>query len=198
MRFGSAAAALSCGVVSACGSSTHHAAPAAIPKALLLEARPIGRGPRFHPPATGPVIGPCSNRLGPRFGVHVEVFAANRVVLIAAGIGTRRPWRLSAGRIVGASCFGALVTVEPTGVVLIRPGSLLSLAGLFHSWGQPLSETRLAGFMAQPGQRVTTFIDGRRWTGQPGQVRLVRHAEIVVEVGPFVPPHRSYTFPPGT
>jgi len=29
-------------------------------------------------------------------------------------------------------------------------------------------------------------------------VPLARHSEIVLEVGPYVPPHRSYTFPPGT
>jgi hypothetical protein len=29
-------------------------------------------------------------------------------------------------------------------------------------------------------------------------VPLTPHAEIVLEVGPHVPPHASYTFPPGT
>jgi len=29
-------------------------------------------------------------------------------------------------------------------------------------------------------------------------VPLTRHAEIVLEVGPHVPPHSSYMFPPGT
>jgi len=27
-------------------------------------------------------------------------------------------------------------------------------------------------------------------------VPLTAHAEVVLEVGPYVPPHRSYTFPP--
>jgi hypothetical protein len=80
------------------------------------------------------------------------VFAANRVVLVPAGIGTRPPLRRFAGRIADAHCYGALATIEPTGVVLVRPGA----------------------------------------------VRLLRHAEIVLEVGPPVPPHAVYTFPPGT
>ena len=37
------------------GSSSAGAASA--PAALVRESRPIGRGPRFHPPARGPVIG---------------------------------------------------------------------------------------------------------------------------------------------
>ena len=91
----------------------------------MAQARPIGRGARFHPPATGPVIGRCRRRLGPRIGVHVELFAANRVVLVPAGIGTRPPRGFSAGRISGAGCYGDLVTLEPTGVVLVRPGARL-------------------------------------------------------------------------
>ncbi len=130
--------------------------------------------------------------------MHVEVFAANRVVLLAAGIGTRPPRRRFAGRITGAGCFGSLVTLEPTGVVLMRPGLGATLSALFRSWGQPLSRRRLAGFAAGPGRRVAVFVDGRRWSGAPGALPLGPHAEIVLEVGPHVPPHSAYTFPPGS
>jgi hypothetical protein len=51
------------------------------------------------------------------------------------------------------------------------------VGAVFRSWGQPLSATRLASFRAVP---------------------LTRHAEIVLEVGPHVPPHSSYAFPPGS
>ncbi len=185
-------------VVSGCGSRSSASRTAVIPRALALEARPIGQGARFHPPAIGRVIGGCQRRLGPRTGVHVEVFAANRVVLLAAGIGTRPPWRFSAGRISGARCYGELVTLEPTGVVLLRPGLRLSLADLFRGWGEPLSRRRVAAFSAPAGTRVAVFVDGRRWHGPPAGVPLAEHSEIVVEVGPYVPPHPSYTFPPGT
>jgi len=170
----------------------------AIPQALLSEARPIGAGPRFHPPPTGPVGGTCTPGLGPRDGVHVEVFAADRVLLLPAGIGTRPPRDVLDGRVIRALCYGQLVTLDPTGVVLVRPGARLTLGALFRSWGQPLSPTRLASFSAPAGTRVTVFVDGRAWRGAPAAVPLSRHAEIVLEVGPHVPPHESYTFPPGT
>ncbi len=125
------------------------------------------------------------------------MFAANRVVLVAAGIGTRAPRSFSAGRISGAGCYGDLVTVEPTGVVLVRPGASRSLSDLFRAWGQPLSRHRLAAFLAPAGTEVSVFVNGRRWRAAPGGVPLVRHWEIVLEVGPYVPPHSSYTFPPG-
>ena len=183
---------------SGCGSARQAPPASGIPRALLREARPIGRGPRFRPGVSGPVLGRCSLRLGARDGVHVEVFAANRVVIVAAGIGTRPPLTFSAGRIAGAGCYGDLVTLEPTGVVLLRPGSRLRLSSLFRAWGQPLSSHRLAGFSASAGGRVAVFVDGRPWHGAPADVPLSRHAEIVLEVAPYVPPHRSYTFPPGS
>jgi hypothetical protein len=173
--------------VAACGQAGQAGSEpvsSAIPSALLSEARPIGVGPRLHPPVSGPVSGSCQPALGPRDGVHVEVFAANRVLLLPAGIGTRPPRASLNGRITAARCYGALVTLDPTGVVLVRPG------------GE--SRTRLASFTAAARTGVTVFVDGKPWQGAPTAVPLARHAEIVLEVGPPVPPHSSYTFPPGT
>jgi hypothetical protein len=61
-----------------------------------------------------------------------------------------------------------------------------------------LSVARLASFRAPAGTRVAVYVDGRAWHGMPGAVPLTPHAEIVLEVGPHVPPHSSYAFPPGT
>jgi hypothetical protein len=186
-----------CGAVclAGCGSANKAAPTSGVPANLLAESRPIGRGASFHPPVRGPIVGPCRQSLGLRFGVHVELFAADQVVIVAAGIGTRAPLRFDAGRIAGARCYGNLVTLEPTGVVQVRLGARLHVSDLFRSWGQPLSDRRLAAF---PARSVSVFVDGRRWRGPPGAVPLRPHAEIVLEAGPYVPPHRSYTFPPGT
>jgi hypothetical protein len=197
---GRAALGIVMAVVAACGA----AGPAGplpaspIPSALLGQARPIGVGPRFHPPATGPVDGSCAATLGPRDGVHVEVFAANRVLLLPAGIGTSPPRTFLDGRVTAARCYGAVVSVDPTGVVLVRPGARLTLGTLFSSWGEPLSRTRLASFSAAAGSEVAVFVNGTSWPGAPAAVPLTRHAEIVLEVGPHVPPHPSYAFLPGT
>jgi hypothetical protein len=185
-------------VIAACGGTHRSGTTSTIPRKLLQEARPIGIGPRFHPAATGPVLGKCKPRLGARFGAHVEVFAANRVVLLPAGIGTAPPRTWSGGRLSPARCYGDLVTLDPTGLVYVRQGRRLSLSALFRAWGQSLSSTHMASFAASAGRRVTVFVDGRRWRGRPESVPLSRHAEIVAEVGPLVPPHASYSFPPGS
>ena len=191
------AALISCSWLTGCGASGQ-VATAGIPRSLLLQARPIGSGANFRPPAPGPVIGGCRRRLGPRSGVHVELFAENRVVIVAAGIGTRPPRSFVAGRITRAACYGSLVTLEPTGLVLVREGSRPLLSDLFRAWGQPLSPRRLASFSAPAGMPVAVFVNGRRWHGSPGSVPLTAHSEIVLEIGPHVPPHTSYAFPPGT
>ena len=126
------------------------------------------------------------------------MFAANRVVIVPAGIGTRPPRTLAAGRITHARCYGNLVTLEPTGVILVSAGSRPTLSELFRSWGQPLSITQVASFRAAVGTRVAVFIDGHRSQMPPDRVPLTPHAEIVLEVGPHVPPHTTYTFPLGT
>jgi hypothetical protein len=183
------------GLLAGCGAGTP--GEPGIPRTLTLEARPIGRGPAFHPPARGPVIGACRRRLGRRYGAHVEVFAENRVVLIAAGIGTRPPRGFSAGRISRAGCYGDLVTVDPTGLVLVRPGARATVGDLFRSWGRRLSARAIGAFAQPPGARVRAFVAGQPWPGAPGAIPLTRHAEIVLEVGPLVPPHVRYTFPLG-
>jgi hypothetical protein len=202
-----AAPIIAAAIVTGCGTGHNAPRPDAggsnpantqIPQGLLSQARPIGAGPSFQPQATGPVAGPCLPALGLRDGVHVEVFAANRVVLLPAGIGVRSPQTSVTGRITRASCYGALATLDPTGLVLVRPGAALTMAAVFRSWGQPLSATRLASFHAAAGTHVAVFVDGRPWSGAPGAVPLTRHAEIVLEVGPHVPPHSSYAFPPGS
>lgn len=163
------------------------------PAALLAELRPIGRGPRFQPPLRGSVQGRCTPTLGRRLEAHVEVFGANRVVLLAAGIGTRAPRRLELARVVRARCFGDAVTLDPTGIVYFRPGPTITVGDVFHAWGQPLSATRIASFT---GGRVRVYVNGRRWRGVAASLTLRDHAEIVLEVGPHVPPHASFTFPP--
>lgn len=164
-----------------------------IPPSLLAGERPIGRGARFHPAVSGPVLGRCTRTLGRRSQAHIEIFGANRVVLLGIGIGTRPPRRQLGGRLTVAACFGNLVTLDPTGTVYFRPCSHVTLGDVFRSWGQSLSGSRVASF--HHGQ-TTVFIDGVRRRGSPSTVPLRNGAEIVVENGPHVPPHVRFGFPP--
>ncbi len=107
---------------------------------------PIGTGPKFHPPAqTRPV--PLSCAKTKRYGVHLELFARNRVIIVPAGIEHR-----------------CLRTRWPVGIVEVRGRH--TLGEFFRVWGQPLSQTRLVGFKTRPDRPVRAYVNGRRWRGE--------------------------------
>jgi hypothetical protein len=201
------AAALFCAALVLAGCGAGRAAPAkqrphgirvgadvapAIPASLRAGLRPIGRGRRFQPPIGGVPTGRCSATLGRRLPAHIEVFGANQVVLVPAGIGAAPPRSFTDGWLTGARCFGDVVTIGP-GTVYFRSDSQPTLGTLFRAWGEPLTATRVASFT---GGRTATYVDGRAWHGSPSAVPLRPGAEIVVEIGPHVPPHRHFVFAP--
>jgi hypothetical protein len=53
------------------------------------------------------------------------------------------------------------------------------------------------GFEARGAGRVHAFVDGRAWSGDPREIPIRPHAEIVLEIGGYVRPHASYRFPKG-
>ena len=184
------------------GSTLLAVAPLALASTVPIPT-PIGVGVRYHPGPTSravaaarPVAGlRCSTGDANRFGVHLELFANDRVVIVPAGIGIAPPLRRSEAYVLGGRCSYPARTREPTGVVEVETGSRLTLGHLFAIWGQPLSPTRLAGF--RTSGRVRAYVGGRRWRGRLGHIPLRRHAEIVLELGLFVPPHVTYRFRKG-
>jgi hypothetical protein len=159
--------------------------------ALLLAAAlvptPIGVGPRYHPAAAA--HGVClAGPLHGAPGVHVELFANRRVVIVPAAVGVRRA-RLELGRVVAAGCHTHFWTLDPSGVVAFDGAA--TLGGLFAVWGTPLTPRRLAGFRGS----VRLYRNGVRVHTDPRAVALRDGDELVLEVGGYVPPHRSYRFP---
>jgi hypothetical protein len=164
---------------------------------------PIGRAAGFRLPAVSAAVAArapvdglrCSRAPGRPYAVHLELYARRLVLPVPAGIGIAPPQRRSGAYVRGGACVYGVRTVEPTGVVLVQrsAGPVPRLAALFDVWGRPLSTSRLAGFRGQ----VRGFLDGRPWRGDPRAIPLRPHAEIVLEVGGYVIPHRTYRFPPG-
>jgi hypothetical protein len=185
-------------VVALCGCGGEEDGEARLPRT----APSVGLGPRHRPPSLGtlavrglPVRGlRCTRGDGARFGVHLELFAARRVVIVAPGIGVAPPRTRDGAYVRGGRCSYPVRTREPTGVIEVAAGGLPKTLGqLFAVWGQPLGPKRMAGFEG----RVRAYVNGRRWTRPPAAIPLRRHAQIVLEVGGYVRPHASYRFPPG-
>jgi hypothetical protein len=111
--------------------------------------------------------------------VHIELFANRRVIIVPPRVGVR-----------SARCRARLWTVDPTGIVQFeRPARL---GALFSVWGRELTTRRLLSFRGG----VRLYVNGVRRRGDPRTLSLRDRDEIVLEVGPFIPPHRSYLFPP--
>jgi hypothetical protein len=185
-------------LVGGCGTASHHATT---PLPPYVRPIPIGRAPGYRIPPTSaaaarrrPIEGlTCTRRRGPVYAIHLELFAHRLVVPVPAGIGVAPPLRRAGAYVLGGACSYPLQTLEPTGVVRIQLTHTPTLGTLFAIWGQPLSAARLARFRG----RVLAFVDGRRIPGPPAAIRLPRHAEVVLEVDGYIPPHPEYAFPPG-
>lgn len=162
-----------------------------------LRAVPIGRHPRFKPVAGpyegAPVAGlPCGPPRADRFGVHLELFAAGRVIVVPAGIGVANG-RPDGAFIRGGRCRHALSTTDPTGVIEVLHDTSATLGDLFAVWGEPLSPRRIASFRG----RVRSYVGGRRVSGDPRRIPLRHHAQIVLAIGPDVPIHSAFAFRAG-
>ena len=173
------------------GSGTHADAPPA----------PIGPSARFRPPARDAVVRAgadlgglrCTPSRAARVGVHVELFADGDVVVVPAGIGLGGRTRRDGAYVRGGRCSYPIRTHEPTGLLEVDPHQRLHVRDLAVIWRRPIDRTALAGFRG----RVRAWIDGEPWRGDPGDVPLRRHANVVVVLGRPVAVHARYVFPPG-
>ena len=169
----------------------------------LVAARAPGVGPdaRFRPPSLGRAAARgraikgmrCSRGPRARFAAHLELFAAGKVVLVAPGIGIAPPRERTGAYVGKGRCEYPLRTREPTGLIEVEQGARATLGDLFAIWGQPLSRHRMAGFRGA----VRAYVGGRRVREDPRRIPLTPHAQIVLQVGPYVKPHSRYLFPPG-
>jgi hypothetical protein len=125
--------------------------------------------------------------------MHVELFADRQVVLLPGGIGVAPPRTWVGGALTGGRCSYPLRTTDPTGVIQIALGAHATLGDLFAVWGRSLGRGRLLSFRGV----MHTYVDGRPIRGDPRLVPLRPHAEVVLEVGGYVPPHSAYLFPRG-
>ena len=168
-------------VVLACVAPASAAAP--IPT-------PIGAGAAFHPRAASGAV--AAGRAIGRFRcdgirqverVHLELFARGRAVIVPSGIGIAR----------ARACTYGMRTTTPTGVIEFDASRPPTLGGFFAVWGRSLERHRLLSFHG----RVRAYVAAKRWRGGVQRIPLRRHAQIVLEVGPYIPPHARFLFGPG-
>jgi hypothetical protein len=76
-----------------------------------------------------------------------------------------------------------------------------TLGQFFDVWGLRFSSACVGAYCTRGKERVWVFVNGKRWLGNPRQIALKQHQEIVVAYGTFAsipkPIPWFYPFPPG-
>jgi len=131
--------------------------------------------------------------------VHLTIFVDGQARAIPYGIGIGPPIEgvnTSAGPFVTVGkCFMWLHTHAYDGIIHVESPNrrTYTLGQFFAVWGQPLSATRVGPAKG----KVTTFYDGKVWTGNPGDIPLTSATQIQLDVGtPIVAPEHI-VFPKG-
>ena len=150
---------------------------------------PVGPAPHYTPPprpavvvAGSPIGSLRCGSSGPSFRIHLELFVDRKVVIVPAGIG-----------VSDKGCRYPVTTDGPDGIVRVMPG--MRLADVFRVWGLQLETHRVGWFTSKTPLRA--YVGGRLVRGHAGAIRLTPHAQIVLELGGYVPPHPFFLFAGG-
>jgi hypothetical protein len=123
--------------------------------------------------------------------VHLTIFVDGQARVIPYGIGIGPPiegLNTTAGPFVTVgSCFMWLHTHALDGIIHVESPTehTYTLGQFFAVWGQPLGTTQVGPAKG----KVTTFYDGKVWTGNPGDIPLTSATQIQLDGGkPLVAP----------
>jgi hypothetical protein len=124
---------------------------------------------------------------------HLDLFVAGKRVVVPAGIGIDPDGRF----------ISPLHTHDTSGVIHVESPTVraFTLGEFFGVWGVRFGSGRLGGYVAGNGRALRTYVDGRPVTGDPGNVVLASHQEVVVAFGTARqlprPIPSGYAFAPG-
>jgi hypothetical protein len=131
--------------------------------------------------------------LSVHYHAHLDINADGKAVEVPPYIG----YVVSCGK---ASALAPLHTHQQDGIIHIEnsvPATFV-LGQFFVEWGVRLTKDCVGGLCAGKGKEIAFFVDGKRFTGDPGSIVLKRHEEIAIEygdTGKLPTPPSSYAFP---
>jgi len=122
---------------------------------------------------------------------HLDVYVDGRHVTVPAQIGI-------------AGGFSPIHTHDTSGIIHVEANTRgpFTLGQFFDVWGVKLTPDCLGGYCNEGDKKLQVFVDGLETTGDPRQIELLNHQEIVVAYGTSAelpdPIPSSYAFPPFT
>lgn len=165
-----------------------------------FENVPIETGAAIAPASTtgrGKVDGiSCApiEQLAYHIHAHLAVFVngASRALPGGIGIPGSQVEQTTEGPVAipgQGSCYYWLHTHAPDGVIHIESPTkrIYTLGDFFDVWRQPLTRTRIGTIAGTQ----SWYVDGRPWTRDPRDIRLLPHTVIQLSVGQPVVPYQS-------
>jgi hypothetical protein len=117
--------------------------------------------------------------------MHLAIFVNGQPRAVPLGVGMQPPVNVTKSPngpfATGGQCFYWLHVHAQDGIVHIESPTTRNyvLGQFFGIWGQPLSSTQVG-----PAQGpVTATVNGRVWDGDPSEITLSPHAQVVLNVG---------------
>jgi hypothetical protein len=129
---------------------------------------------------------------------HLAMYVNGKPKLLPYGVGIVPPYQLQQTAdgpfVAGGSKYYWLHTHDETGVIHIESPvqRTYTLGEFFDVWHQQLSPTQ----MGPNKGKITAFLNGKQYTGNPRDIPLTAHNVIQLDMGTVVP-FSNYTFPSG-
>ena len=126
---------------------------------------------------------------------HLDIFVNGHRVTVPASIGI--------STLGGGVFFSPLHTHDTSGIVHVESATVreFTLGEFFGVWGVKLSSNCIGGYCNKGGSTLRAFVDGRPVAGDPADIPLLSHEEIVLAYGTKNrlpnPIPKSYKFPAG-
>jgi len=184
------------GVLAACSSPSKHAAVNGGAAASDPEPWPAPPNPMALARKAG-LVPEVAEELKFHVHAHLDVFINGQHILVPAGIGidTTNPGVHTAplyghpayGGIsvpCDQPCISPLHTHDVGGVIHTESSTRKynTLAQFFVEWNQPLSATQV-GTYSSPQTPIAFYVDGKKFTGPPGDITLSDLKEIAIVIG---------------
>lgn len=106
---------------------------------------------------------------------HLAIFDHGRSVPIPEDV----------GRPLFSGCLYWLHTHTPDGIIHVEAPAFrtFTLGQFFAIWAQPVTKTQVATAKLRKGEKITVWVDGNRYTGDPKKIPLAQHLDVTFDVG---------------
>ena len=124
---------------------------------------------------------------------HIDIFVDGKLVPVPAGVGINE----------FAGFISDIHVHDNTGIIHVESPTVqtFTLGQFFDIWGVRFTAQSIGGYESGNGKSLKVFVNGVPYTGDPRQLALAAHEEIVVAYGTDQelpsPVPSAYQFPPG-